>query len=79
MWLQELVAAGHRETVWLTHRGRSDYLGVDGEIRDHPFNERELLVVLLAEDGGAGVGGREQCPHHGEHPGEVTRACDTFI
>ena len=67
------VARGQREAVGVAH----DRAAVDthGKVQviHHLTDQRELLVVLLAEKRVRGAGQREQLRHHREHAREVRR------
>ena len=52
-------------------RSRRRRLDAQAEVGDHPADQRELLVVLLAEDRDVGPDQAEQLGDHGEHAAEV--------
>src|SRR2546426_1010310 len=58
----------------LAHRGHADDLDAEVEVRRHPPDDRELLPVLLAEDGQVRADGMEEFGHHGGHAAEVPRS-----
>ena len=70
--LEATVAAGHGEAVCFSDGRAADDLGGEVEVIDEVLHDHELLVVLLAEEGGARVGEREELCHNGRHAGEVT-------
>jgi len=71
-WLRELsasfcsevlVARAQRETVGLAHGGRADDLDRQTQIGSEPADDRELLIVLLAEHRDVGLNDVEQLRH----------------
>ena len=68
------VAAGQREAVGLAH-GRDDLeLDRQVEVAHHPAQDRDLLRVLLAEEGDVGRDDVEQLGDDRADAGEVARA-----
>ena len=65
------VAAGEREAVRLALGLGADDLDAEAEVVDHPADQHQLLVVLLAEHGEVRADQPEQLGHHGEHTAEV--------
>ena len=65
------VAAGQREPVRVPYGRGADDLDAELQVGHDPADQRELLVVLLAEHGDVRADQAEQLGHHGQHAGEV--------
>ena len=65
------VAARQREAVGLADGLAAEHLHAEAQVRAHPPDEGQLLVVLLAEHRHVGPHQPEQLGHHREHAGEV--------
>lgn len=72
------IAARQREPVVFANRAMSDDLDAEVEILGHAPNDRELLVVLLAEHCDMRTCRSEQFGHHGRHAIEVARPRRSF-
>ena len=65
------VARGHRQPVGLPHDRHALNLDAQVEVGDHLPDQRQLLVVLLAEVRAVGSHRVEQLEHDGQYPGEM--------
>ena len=68
------VAAGQRHAVVLADGRHADDLDAERQLPRHGPDQRELLVVLLAEERDVGPDQAEQLGDDGQHAGEVARA-----
>ena len=72
------VAAAHRQTVDLAHRGQADDADAEIEVGGHPFDHRQLLGVLAPEHRHVRLNCGEQLRDHGGDTTEVTGPVSTF-
>ena len=75
---QVAVARGERQPVLGPHSGHADYLDRHGHVGHHLANERQLLVILLAEAGHVGLHQVEQLGDDSADTTEVARAQRPF-
>jgi hypothetical protein len=76
--VESLVAARHRQPVRFANRRAGDDLGAEVEIHRHAPDDRELLVVLLAEHRDIGAGRSEQLRDDRRHAVEMARPTGAF-
>ena len=68
------VAARQRQAVGLADGLAADHLDPEAQVRAHPADQRELLVVLLAEHRHVGPHQPEQLGDHRQHAARSGRA-----
>jgi hypothetical protein len=76
--IEEPVAARQRQPIVLTHGRIPDDVDAEVEVGDETSHDRELLVVLLAEQRQVWPGCRNELGDHGRHAVEVARPRRTF-
>ena len=65
------VARAHGQAIGLADDGHAVQLHRHVQVGDHLLHQRQLLVVLFAEDGVGAIRDVEQLVHHGQRPGEM--------